>query len=386
MEKITKMMKPVLWPNCRNNSSKLLKDGRGSIFSLDLLFSMIVLVIIIATVSYSLNILIESNNNNYEDSNLEKIAQDTVNNLIKTPGTPDNWETLFSYSNSPIKVGLVNSNIYNVNNTFRRDDSKDTISLAKINKLKNNYNTLIDKGQLYGLIKSSMKIYPVNSELSPINIKDEGLDSLTSRNIININRTVNIDYLSDYVLLKFQNNDHSNMDNNSRNKNNYLGEKGNYGTGFCNHQTINDSNHTNINDERWICKTFTIERMDIDKYKYYLFFNKNTIYSNSYWILDDNSDVNNSDKDKKDKNSINTEYKDISKEIVEKVEGNSEKTFWLHLQYPNSGLNGINNDKNNDNENYETYLVAIPNDMSVNDLTIENFKIQPAYFVAKFWR
>lgn len=191
-------------------------------------------------------------------------------------------------------------------------------SFAKINKLKNNYNTLLDERQLYGLIKSSIKIYPINKELSHINIKDEGLDSLNSRNIININTTVNINYLSNYVLLKFQNNnnnnyENSNIDNNNRdntnsdstnrNKNDYLGEKGNYRTDFCNHPTINASKHTHINNKTWICETFTIERIDINRYKYYLFFNKNTIYSNSYWILDDNSDVNNSDIDKEDRNS-----------------------------------------------------------------------------------
>ncbi|MGL4670286.1 MAG: hypothetical protein ACRCVG_06840 [Methanobacteriaceae archaeon] len=403
--KIKKMIGSWDWVNSKvsdiakkNKGTKIVNENKGAIFSLDLLFSMLLLIIIIATVSYSLNILIESNNNVYEDFNLEKIGQDTVDTLIKTTGTPENWETLFSYSNSQVKVGLattgdtdsnsgggtsINGDA-NIENAFRREGEKNTISLAKIDKLKNNYNTLIGDKQLYGLIKSSMEIYPINKELKPIIVKDEGIDSLNVGNIININRTVNIDYLSNYVLLKFQNKDNEDDNENSNINKDYLAEKGTYGTGLCNHQSIIGSSHiseTSNIGETWICKTFTIERVDIERYKYYLFFNKNIINSNSYWILDDNAELNgnNNDDNNNNRNSISSDYKDISNYISEKVEGNLEKTFWLHLQYPNS--------LSKDNTSaYETYLIAIPKDTSVGDLTIENFKIQPAYFVMKFWK
>ncbi len=67
-------------------------DPRGFLISMDLLFAIIPLTIVLGMVAADMgNILYEIEDTIYQSST-DRIAQDTMNTLAETPGSPSNWE------------------------------------------------------------------------------------------------------------------------------------------------------------------------------------------------------------------------------------------------------------------------------------------------------
>ena len=140
-------------------SNSLRKDQCGLLYSTELLLSIILLVFIIgvmANLSDGLNekILAEE-----KFSSLESIASESSDYLLNNPGRPENWEDDNGLDNgivsSSIAPGLAIKKKDMENGQFYSESTNEekvisnTISYHKLKKIKNNYDSLINKN-LYG--------------------------------------------------------------------------------------------------------------------------------------------------------------------------------------------------------------------------------------------
>jgi hypothetical protein len=99
-------------------------DLRGFLISMDLLFAIIPLTIVLGMVAADMgNILYEMEDTIYQSSN-DRLAQDTLNTLAETSGNPPTWE---QNGSTPNIVGLAQ---YNTNTNKSISDSLDPNKLA----------------------------------------------------------------------------------------------------------------------------------------------------------------------------------------------------------------------------------------------------------------
>lgn len=158
---------------------------------------------------------------------LESISMKTMDQLIKNPGNPSNWE---EYSDSlDYTPGLAKDSPDNKTNLC-------ILSYRKILALKNNYDA-IDRNIFQDEISSQIIIIPSSDSLDKI-ILGDNLDFNNPKNIISINRMVKIDYYSGYTILNIKKSDY-----------------------ICN------QNHDKA---YWRCNTFKIDYGDLKDSDYYI--------------------------------------------------------------------------------------------------------------------
>lgn len=342
--------------------SPILNDSKGFIFSTDLLLSLIIITVIIGISAD----VIDYSNGNMGDQNsrefLERCTLEAVDILIKTPGSPDNWEEF------PNCAGVSPGLALNYNNTTNSQISN-VLSWEKINKLAPNYDKLIEDKIFPKNIKSNIVIYPLDSRIKPIIIHEEPISSQSSE-IVVVNRTVQCNFFSNYTLMVIDWN--KNKLNNSQNVSNafYYSQ-----SDICPHQgLLNDSlNHISPSNKSsskiWECHHFNTSADYLEKNDYYLITDPSPIIGEtSYWTLDtaDNlSNVNNSFK------STNINLND---KIINLMGNKKNVTFWIHVIGPKAAINS-----------FKVYLVAVPKNMDINFLKAEYFKPQTCNFILKTW-
>lgn len=67
-------------------------DSRGQLFSLDLLFALIPLVLVLGMVASDMDNIMYLVQDTVFRGSTDRVAADTVNTLLNTPGQPNNWE------------------------------------------------------------------------------------------------------------------------------------------------------------------------------------------------------------------------------------------------------------------------------------------------------
>ncbi|MDR0900189.1 MAG: hypothetical protein LBM26_00855 [Methanobrevibacter sp.] len=321
-----------------------LLDSRGILFSSDYLLGFFLFILAIGMI---INITDSTNDrvlNALEKENLEKLTYEIADYLITDPGTPSDWEK-FTFFNG-VLPGLA---INNKNN----ETLINTVSYNKLKLLEENYDLLINKNLFNEKIKSSIAIYPFNSNVKAIEVGEIASGSSDTSNIIVSNRTVKCDYLSNLAILSV-----SSRYDTAKN----IGDKGK----LCNHNIIGKKEE---HGEDWICREFKIKKTDLEDNNYYLLFNDETIKDmNSYWVLDNTKKI---AIDSNDINPISRGVVDLNSYFAKELEEDSSLIFYLHLNTKNSG--------------FESVLVAIPKDMKIDSLNIDYFKVQDCYFVLKTW-
>jgi len=313
----------------------LLKDPKGMLFSTEFLLTIILFILIIGIVANLIDKSDEKILNSIKTNNLESFSSKVADNLISSPGSPENWEKLSSFNNVIPGLSIQNENKETIINT---------ISFKKINALKSNYNTLISENVFNNEIKSSIAIYPLDEKVKPIIIGDE-INNEESSNIFTVNRTVKCDFLSELAILSV---------NSENNRNNNL----------CNHNPINNLSHVNTTEYNWICNEFKIKKEDIEYNDYYLILNDESGKINGYWILDNNKKISNAEI------PVNNIKTDLNSYFKESLEDDSELIFYLHCKIPS-------------NNKFKCVLVAIPHEIEVKDLNFEYFVSQTCNFVLK---
>lgn len=325
----------------------LLKDSKGMLFSTEFLLTIILIVLIMGIVVNLIDKSDEKILNSLKTNNLEGLALKVVDNLISSPGSPENWEKLSNFNNVIPGLSIQNEN---------KETILNTISFKKIKTLKSNYNTLISKNIFNNEIKSSIAIYPINKKVAPIILGDEIITGENS-NVFVANRTVKCDFLSELTLISIING------NNNENS-----TKTNLNLKLCNHETINNLNHANTQEYRWICDEFKIKKKDIEYNDYYLILDDESTKINGYWILDNNKIMS------KVELPTNNKKTDLNSYFLENLENDNELIFYLHTKIPSNNKNKFN-----------CVLVAIPKEMEMEnaDLNFEYFTLQTCEFILK---
>ena len=347
----------------------LIKDKYGLLYSTELLLSIILIVFIIgimANLSDDLNGKISTAE---ELSSLEDIAIETSDYLLNNPGNPNNWEDDESLDNgivsSNIIPGLAIKNKYVDNGQFYDEGSGDdnvianSISYRKLIKIRNNYELLIDRNLFNDSFKSSMAVYPLNSEIRPL-LMGDGFDddNVNDNNIAVVNRTVKCDFYSGFVVYDFNDFELFGED--------YKRDE------ICNHDSDSKlENHSNDERSFWLCKNFRVYKKSLEEYNYFLISDESIKNSNSYWILECLNRPNDN------KQMLNEELIDLNPFFSEDLENSSNEIYSIHF----------NVEKNHMND-FKTVLVAIPKNMtddliSKNELRYDYFKVQDVNFLLK---
>ena len=349
----------------------LIKDQYGLLYSSELLLSIILLIFIIGVVANLSDGLNEKILSEEEISSLEAIAIESSDYLLNNPGNPENWE-----DDEGLKNGIVSKNIIpglaiknkNVENGEFFDESasdemimSNAISYNKLIKIKNNYDSLVDRNLFNDSVKSSMAIYPLNSQIRPIEMGyDFGNenDNVNDNNIVTVNRTVKCDFYSNFVVYNF--NDFE-----------LFGDDYNKDM-FCNHDTNpNLTNHSNDGRTLWLCKSFRVYKESLDEYNYYLISDESVKDTGTYWILES---INRTSENEK---ILIQEVIDLNPLLMEDLENSSDEIYSIHFNVPKNRAN-----------DFKTVLVAIPKNMtdvliSNDGLNYDYFRVQDVNFVLK---
>lgn len=342
------------------NLNLILNDSKGFIFSTDLLLSLIIITVIIGISADA----IDYSNKNMGDHNsravLERCSLEAANILIKTPGSPDNWETISNCEG--ISPGLA----LNCNNSTA-DNAVNALSWEKINNLSQNYDKLVENKIFPKNIKSSIIIYPLDTRLKQMIIHEESIPQESSEVVV-VNRTVQCNFLSNYTIIVMDWN--RNQLNNSKNvSNTFMYSQ----SDICPHQGLNSSpNHftKNTSDPKiWECHHFNTSTDYLEKNDYYLLTDPSPISGeSSYWALDTADNVSNENK------SFKSSYINLNPEIINLMGNKKNVTLWIHIIGPKTTINSFN-----------VYLVAVPKNTDSKYLKAEYFRPQTCNFVLKTW-
>ena len=349
----------------------LIKDQYGLLHSSELLLSIILLIFIIGVVANLSDGLNEKILSEEEISSLEAIAIESSDYLLNNPGNPENWE-----DDEGLKNGIVSKNIIpglaiknkNVENGEFFDESasdemimSNAISYNKLIKIKNNYDSLVDSNLLNDSVISSMAIYPLNSEIKPIEMGydfEDKNDNVNDNNIVTVNRTVKCDFYSNFVVYNFNNFELFGDDYNK--------------DMFCNHDTNpNLTNHSNDGKSLWLCKNFRVYKESLDEYNYYLISDESVKDTGTYWILESLN------RTSENKEIINQEVIDLNPFLMEDLGNSSDEIYSIHFNVPKNRVG-----------DFKTVLVAIPKNMtdvliSNDELNYDYFKVQDVNFILK---
>lgn len=219
---------------------------------IDTFMAIFIFIIIISTF---INFMDEKNNkiaDFQEDKSFERLSNDVLDKLIKSPGNPNNWEEV----NYNVYPGLANLDEYS-------NPIPNEISYKKIKALQKDQD-LLEK-LLAKHVNYEIRLSPINSTVDEIVIK-KGFMNIG--NSYSSKRIVNCDYKSSLVILNIQN---------SKNT-------------ICNHNSANSlaKDHIDNKEYKWICNEINIS--DLNTSNYYLLTDEEN--PETKWTIDTNKELN----------------------------------------------------------------------------------------------
>lgn len=333
---------------------ELKKDKNGLMYSTELILSLILIIFIIGIMANITDSVNEKVLSQEELSSLEAISIESGDYLLNNPGNPMNWEEDEGLNNGIVSRQIIPGlaiNKKSVENGFFYDESSsdeeiipNSISYIKLLKLKSNYDDLINRNLFNSTLKSSITIYP-HSDIDIIAMGDN-LES--SSDVVAVNRTVKCDYLSNFVIYRF--NDFELYGENYKK------------TELCNHDSnVNLSNHSDDRRYFWLCKNFRIYRSSLNNYNYYLISDSSIRHSNSYYILESLN------RTRDDMERLDDEVIELNPFFAEDMENSSNEIYSIHFKVPK-----------NDIDDFKTVMVAIPKNMT-NEI-VSNNQLRYDYF------
>ena len=329
------------------------EDSRAMVFSMDLMLALILITVILGVSADAMDIASSKMEDYVYGNSLERITLSGADMLVKTPGSPENWEELNDLSG--ITPGLVD-----VDSTNMKTHSN-IISIPKINRLTESYDKLMGGRVIPSYCKSTLAIYPVDQSLEPIYVKNmSGNDSSTE--VMVENRTVLCNYLNTSIILFINVIDHSRLSEQKQ-----LGEK-------CPHFGVNGNlAHLKVDYRNqksgWVCYHFRITQKMLNSTDFYVMTDPISVEDPAaVWMMD-----------RSENRTENTQFfrntpilvNDI---IKESMGNNSTAVLWLHVY--SSG---------NPDKTFNTYLAVFPKGTPYEKVKVQYLNPQPCYFVFKVW-
>lgn len=361
------MLFKILMFKCQH-IKKLFNDKEGFIFSTDLMLSLIVLTMIIGISANALDYSNEFMGDQNSRAVMERSTLEAANILIKTPGSPHNWETLSNFNGVSPGLALYNNSSIENNDKNSNDNLLPLLSWEKINQLSKNYDEIMKNQVFPPNVKTSMVLYPLNPNINPVVINND-TEHIKSPEIVVINRTVQCNFLSNFTLVSMEWN--KNKLNNSENVSNTFS----YSIpDICPHEGLNNNlNHTSPTESSpskiWVCEHFNTSPEELKNKDYYLITDPSPILGESvHWVLDTADNV--SDK----KNSFGSSNIELNHEIKHLMGEKKNETIWIHVIGPEIV-----------NKPFKIFVVAIPKNTNIQYKKAEYFHVQTCNFVLKSW-
>ena len=315
----------------------------------------IVIITVIIGVSANAMDLVSYKIQDYSsEHSFERIAGDTANILVTTPGSPNDWEK-WNDSMFGVTPGLAEQDI----KTCRTVPN--TLSIRKISGLTKNYNALMDKILPKGA-DSNMTIYPMDNKLPPILIHAKTPDS-DFKEIAVANRTVLCDYMSLKASVDM------NVPNNPSGSQN-MGQNWE----ICSHSGLNGSmkhEKPDFDTEKpgWACHHFNITQYDLNFTDFYVMSDPNLVsYDSAGWIID------NPDNMSDDNQTFGSTPIPVNDRIAQLLGDHRTAVLWFHVR-----TNG------NPGESFNAYVVGVPKGTSPDQVKLEYLNPQPALFILEVW-
>lgn len=210
-------------------------NSRGQLIITDLMLYIVLLIVILAMIVYALNYINTNQVATISNYEVNQMLESTLDTLVKTEGTPENWDE----SKNIKTIGL------------KKNSTTSSISYNKLIKLKNN-NYLLDDFISEGIDYSLDLILEDNQEKS---LHIAGEYSLSDKeNIYSRQVPIILDYDYDIYTISSNNN-----------------------TNYC------PENHNNLRNT-WSCKSISVNKSSLINGEFYIITNKNTKYeiTNTY--------------------------------------------------------------------------------------------------------
>ena len=320
-------------------------DNTGQVFTIDALLALILITILIGISANTMGIVGDKIIEYSSEQSIQRIAGDSADVLIKTPGAPENWENYKYFTN--ITPGL--ADIEKGTNKFGN-----LLSMKKISSLKKNPELI--KRLLPEGMECSLMIYPTNTSLPVIDVINKNPHK---RDVTVVNRTV----LYDYKLIDIYTN--IKLDNFNKMRSPYI----------CTHSYKNLYSHKlpdfNKRKSGWICNAFNIDVEDIKSKDFYILTDPAVNYNTDFhasWMLDTPNKITN-----KPQNFTSNPIL-INSIISELSENSYREIFVLHIS-----VDG------NIKQTFNTYIVGVPKGTPTQDVRLDNINPQPAFLIMKLW-
>ena len=328
------------------------EDRRAMVFSIDLMLALVIITVILGVSADAMDIVGSKMEDYAYGNSLERITISSADMLIKTPGSPENWDELNDLAG--VTPGLAD-----VNSTHIKTHSN-VVSFSKINRLKENYDKLMEGCVIPTYCKSTLAIYPVDTSLEPMYVKNMS-GNYSSSEVMVENRTVLCNYLNASIMVFINAVDHSKLSEHKQ-----LGEE-------CPHLDVNGNSHLKVDylnrKSGWACYHFRITRQMLDSTDFYVITDPNIIEDPAaVWIID-----------RPENRTENTQlFRNtpirVNDIIKESMGNNSTAVLWLHVY--SSG---------NPDKSFNTYLAGFPRGTSYENVKVQYLNLQPCYFVLKVW-
>lgn len=316
-------------------------DTKGFILSLDLHMGLILIIVILGISANTLSYETQKISTTEHTFAIEHQTVETTDILLKTPGTPINWETSNNLSVIP---GLKNPN-------------QNTLSWNKIEKLKENSYTLLPK--IYkNKQNTKITITPKDTRISPIIINNK--NTKNAKEIVTVNRTCICDFLNEYKILE--------ITWNQETLETLYPLQENTST-VCHYDGIITKYNHNINQiaspqNRWVCKQFQVNLEDLTNNNYYILSEGST--SSFKWIIDTSAQAYNAT------TNLQNSATNINSKIRASITAGNTTTVWLHLYGPKTSSTKV-------------YVVAVPKNTNSKYIKPEYFKKQTCYVFIENW-
>lgn len=331
----------------------LTKDKQAMVFSIDLMLALVVITVVLGLSADAMDIAGSKMEDYAYGNSLERITLSSADMLIKTPGSPENWDELDDLSG--VTPGLADMNFTNMKT------HSNIISISKIKRLNENYDKLMMGRVIPTYCKSTLTIYPIDTSLEPIYVKNMS-GNYSSTEVMVENRTVLCNYLNTSTLVFI-----NAVDNSKLSEQKQLGEE-------CPHFGVNGNPaHLKVDYRNrksgWVCYHFRITQAILSSTDFYVMADPNLVEDPAaVWMID-----------RPENKTENTQFfrntpilvNDI---IREKMGNNSTAVLWLHVY--SSG---------NPDKAFNTYLAGFPKGTSYEKVKVQYLNPQPCYFVLKVW-
>ncbi len=323
----------------------IFKDNQGQVFSIDALFAIIIITIIIGMSANAVDIVGFKISDYRAGKSLDRIATDAAEILVNTPGSPD-WEK--SNSTMLVTPGLAQDNNGSKNTTK-------VLSFAKIAQLKNRYPELMGNVLPRGG-SSSLTIYPMNSTLKPLELSNK-TPSADVTEVAVVNRTVLVNFRDFRILTCIGN---------------YLSKSSH--SELCPHYnykgvTVHGKPNYNNITSGWNCGYFKITQKDLNTTDFYILTDPSILNDNmARWMMDG------PDKISEEQEIFQPQPILVNDKICRIIDDDEEGTLWIHVL--NSG---------DASETFNTYLIGVPKGTSSEEVRIEYLNPYPCFFILKIW-